>query len=158
MISTILSAIGVPLMGQILSGALSKLDDPAAKEAADMLTRLRLDPAREAEANAHARALAELEVAREGSALAAVNKTIQAEVASADPYVRRMRPTFGYLMAMTWAAQMFGLAYVIFVQPDRAGDVMAGMAHLTGIWGIGLSVLGIYVYKRSEEKRGGSRI
>ena len=86
----------------------------------------------EAEANAHARALAELEVAREGSALAAVNKTIQAEVASADPYVRRMRPTFGYLMAMTWAAQMFGLAYVIFVQPDRAGDVMAGMAHLTG--------------------------
>ena len=61
-------------------------------------------------------------------------------------------------MAMTWAAQMFGLAYVIFVQPDRAGDVMAGMAHLTGIWGIGLSVLGIYVYKRSEEKRGGSGI
>lgn len=72
---------------------------------------------------------------------------------SQDGYVRRMRPTFGYLMAFTRAAQMFGLAYTIFVNPSEAGQIMATVSHLTGIWGIGLSVLGIYVYKRSEDKK-----
>lgn len=56
-------------------------------------------------------------------------------------------------MALTWACQMLGVAYVIVFDPARASDVLAGMGQLTGIWAIGLSVLGIYVYKRSEDKR-----
>ncbi len=64
-----------------------------------------------------------------------------------------MRPTFGYLMALTWAAQMFGIAYVIVFDTARAGVVMGAMSSLSAIWAVGLSVLGIYVYKRSEDKK-----
>lgn len=85
--------------------------------------------------------------------LTEINKSLRAEIASEDPYVRRMRPTFGYLMALTWAAQMFGIAYVIMFDTDKAGVVMAAMANLSAIWAVGLSVLGIYVYKRSDDKQ-----
>lgn len=157
MIPTILSAIGVPLLAKILAGALGRLDNPIAKQAAKALTDLDVDlPHNDVlEANRHAEALAALEVQQHGSALAEVNKTIQKEIASKDMFVRRMRPTFGYLMALTWACQMLGVAYIIVFQPQRAGDVLSGMAGLTGVWGIGLSVLGIYVYKRSEDKKTG---
>ena len=64
-----------------------------------------------------------------------------------------MRPTFGYLMAVTWAAQMLALAYVIVFETENAGFVLNAMSSLSAIWAIGLSVLGIYVYKRSEEKK-----
>ena len=64
-----------------------------------------------------------------------------------------MRPTFGYLMAGTWAAQMFGLAYVVVFHTEKAANLMHGMASLSTIWAVGLSVLGVYVYKRSEDKK-----
>ena len=64
-----------------------------------------------------------------------------------------MRPTFGYVMALTWAGQMGAIAYVIVTDPGKAGAVIAAMASLGTIWTVGLSVLGIYVYKRSQEKQ-----
>ena len=64
-----------------------------------------------------------------------------------------MRPTFGYIMALTWAAQMGAIAYVVAVEPDKAAPVIAAVASLGTIWTVGLSVLGIYVYRRSGEKR-----
>jgi len=64
-----------------------------------------------------------------------------------------MRPTFGYLMALTWAAQMLGVACVSIFNTQRFALVLKAMASLSAIWGIGLSVLGIYVYKRSEDKK-----
>ena len=48
---------------------------------------------------------------------------------------------------------MFGLAYVVIFKTDKAAAVLAGMASLSTIWAVGLSVLGIYVYKRSEDKK-----
>ncbi len=50
---------------------------------------------------------------------------------------------------------MLALAYVIVFQTDKAGFVLQAMGNLSVIWGMGLSVLEIYVYKRSEEKRRG---
>jgi biotin transporter BioY len=67
-----------------------------------------------------------------------------------------MRPTFGYLMAITWTAQMLGAAYVIVFDTEKAGMILNAMSSLSAIWAVGLSVLGIYVYKRSEEKKAGS--
>lgn len=64
-----------------------------------------------------------------------------------------MRPTFGYLIAVTWAAQMLALAYVIVFETGKASLVIEAMESLGTIWAVGLSVLGIYVYKRSEEKK-----
>jgi len=85
--------------------------------------------------------------------LQAINQTMQVEAASADPYVRRMRPTFGYIMAITWAATMLAVARAIAVAPSTAPTIIASVSQLTGLWGIGLAVLGIYVYKRSDEKK-----
>jgi hypothetical protein len=87
------------------------------------------------------------------SAMSEINQSLRAEISSSDVFVRRMRPTFGYLMAVTWAAQMFGIAYVVIFETEKAPAVLNSMEALSAIWAIGLSVLGIYVYKRSEEKK-----
>lgn len=160
MLSTILSKIGLPVLLSIVGEALSALDNPAAKTAASALGKVEeamqageISPEQIAEANRHAEKMAEMEMADDKAALSEVNASLRAEVASEDKYVRRMRPTFGYLMAFTWAAQMFGIAYVIVFETDKAGVVMAAMGSLSAIWAVGLSVLGIYVYKRSEDKK-----
>ena len=56
-------------------------------------------------------------------------------------------------MAITWAAQMLGLAWVIVFETEKSGLVLNAMGNLSAIWAVGLSVLGIYVYKRSEDKK-----
>ena len=160
MLSSILSKIGLPVLIAIVSSALGVVDNPVAKSASDALDKVGeviknggITPEQLAEANRHTEKMAELEVSSYNNNLAEINKSLRAEVASTDKYVRRMRPTFGYLMALTWAAQMFGIAYVIIFDTDKAGVVMAAMGNLSAIWAVGLSVLGIYVYKRSEDKR-----
>ncbi len=81
-----------------------------------------------------------------------VNTTIRAEVASSDAFVRRMRPTFGYIMALTWGIQMIAVAVTMFVNPDAASDIISALAELGMMWSVGLSVLGVYVYRRTSEK------
>ncbi len=82
-----------------------------------------------------------------------VNKTLQKEVASQDKFVRRMRPTFGYIMAFTWLCQMLAVAYLMVLDTTRAVEVVRSFADLSMMWSVGLSVLGVYVYKRSDEKK-----
>lgn len=160
MVSTVLSKIGLPVLVRAVAEILGSVDTPVTKGAAKALEAVdsaikggQISPDQIAEANRHAEKMAQME--REGTAvsLAEINQSLRAEVASDDQYVRRMRPTFGYLMALTWAAQMFGVAYVIIFDTERAGIVLNAMSSLSAIWAVGLSVLGIYVYKRSEDKR-----
>lgn len=84
--------------------------------------------------------------------LSTINTTIRAEVASNDAFVRRMRPTFGYIMAFTWGVQMTAVAGAMFILPETAPAIISALAELGMMWSIGLSVLGVYVYKRSTEK------
>lgn len=96
---------------------------------------------------------AELGLERERSRqLEIQHATIQAEAKSNDAFVRRMRPFFGYTMAVTWGFQMAAASWVIVTDPALAGEVMTGIAETTMLWGIGLSVLGVYVAGRSKEK------
>lgn len=88
----------------------------------------------------------------ETARLQIVNDTIRAEAQSNDPFVRRMRPFFGYVMAVTWGVQMGAASWVIVSHPEQAASVLNGIASTTTLWGIGLAVLGVYVYKRSQEK------
>lgn len=161
MLSAFLSQVGLPVLVSIVGSALGVLDHPVAKGASDALSKVQdalksgqITPEQLAEANRHTEKMAELEIQNYQTTLSEINQSLRAEVASDDKYVRRMRPTFGYLMAATWAAQMFGIAYVIIFETDKAGVVMAAMGNLSAIWAVGLSVLGIYVYKRSEDKKG----
>lgn len=160
MLSAFLSQVGLPVLIAIVGGALGVLDHPAAKTAVQALGKVeialksgQITQEQLAEANRHSEKMAEMEIENYQENLSEINKSLRAEIASEDKYVRRMRPTFGYLMAFTWVAQMFGIAYVIIFDTDKAGVVMAAMGNLSAIWAVGLSVLGIYVYKRSEDKR-----
>ena len=56
-------------------------------------------------------------------------------------------------MALAWAAQTGGLTYAIVMTPEVAGELLAATTHLSVIWGVALSVLGINVAKRSQDKR-----
>lgn len=160
MLSSLLSKIGLPVLVAILGGVLGTINNPAAKTASEALDKVgqalktgAITPEQLAEANRHTEKMAQMEIKNENTHLEQINQSLRAEIASNDPYVRRMRPTFGYLMAITWGAQMLGIAYVMIFDTDKAGAIMAAMGNLSAIWAVGLSVLGIYVYKRSADKQ-----
>jgi hypothetical protein len=151
---------GIPMVIKGISEALRGIDHPAAKGASaalstldDAITRGQIKPEQMAEMNRHVERLEELQQKERSEILSEVNQSLRAEVSSTDSYVRRMRPTFGYMIAVTWAAQMLALAYVVVFDTKNAALVINAMENLGTIWAVGLSVMGIYVYKRSEEKR-----
>ena len=82
-----------------------------------------------------------------------VNESLQKEVSNSDPFVRRMRPTFGYIMAITWFFQMMAVAYLMIWDSVKAVQIVKSFAELSMMWSVGLSVLGVYVYKRSTDKK-----
>ncbi|MCB9981567.1 MAG: ribokinase [Rhodospirillales bacterium] len=160
MLETILARIGLPLLITFVSQALKQIDTPVTKGAAKALEDVDkalkagdISPEAIAESNRHIEAISLMKSEEYREASKQINESLRAEIASSDKYVRRMRPTFGYLMAITWAAQMLGIAYVIIFDTQRAGYIMSSMSSLSAIWAVGLSVLGIYVYKRSEDKK-----
>lgn len=156
----VLAQIGIPALIKGLAEGLKGINTPVAQGASaaldgltDALAAGKISPEHLAEMNRHLEKVQEFEAAERKTGIEQVNESLRAEVASSDLYVRRMRPTFGYIIALTWGAQMFALAYVIVFNTQEAGLVIEAMNSLGTIWTIGLSVLGIYVYKRSEEKR-----
>jgi hypothetical protein len=159
MIPALLAQLGLPVLVKLVGGALKHIDNPVAKTAAGALSEVaqaidaaKLDPVQVAEANRHLEKLAKLESDDYRETIREVNATIRAESASEDPYVRRMRPTFGYVMAATWAAQMTAVAWVVVAAPRDAAPVIEALGALSMMWSVGLSVLGVYVYKRSADK------
>ena len=160
MLPTIIAKLGLPVLISLLGGALGRIDNPIAQSASKSLENFEgalaggvISAEQMGEANRHAEELARIKAKEYETALSEVNQSIRTEALSNDAYVRRMRPTFGYLMAITWAAQMLALAYVVVFETDKAKTVLEGMESLSTIWAVGLSVLGIYVYKRSEDKK-----
>ena len=160
MVAAVLLEAGLPFLAKILAESLGKVDSPLAQAASASLGKVSdainggvITPEQMAEANRHAEIIAGMQVEADKAAYEQVNESLRAEVASSDPYVRRMRPTFGYMIALTWGAQMLAVAYVIVFETGRAQAVIDAMASMGTIWTVGLSVLGIYVYKRSDEKK-----
>ncbi|MCB9982429.1 MAG: ribokinase [Rhodospirillales bacterium] len=160
MLESILARIGLPILITFVSESLKQIDTPVTKGAVKALEEVdnalksgKISSENLAESNRHIEALSLMKSEEYKESVKQINESLRAEIASQDKYVRRMRPTFGYLMALTWAAQMLGIAYIIIFDTTRAVSVIASMSSLSAIWGIGLSVLGIYVYKRSEDKK-----
>jgi len=155
MLPTLLSRIGVPLLANILVDAVQKINHPAAAGVsgaiADLekeiisggVTQAELDRAnRAAEISAETRA-------REAGLLVEINKTIQTETTSTDIYVRRMRPTFGYLMAIAWFFQMAAIAYLMVFETEKLPLLIGSLDSLGVIWTMALSVLGLYLFQRT---------
>lgn len=161
MLPDMLARLGLPALLDLVGKGLGKIDNPIAKTAAEAVQQTAdhfasgaISPEQVIEANRHIEELARIEASQTNTQISQINASLRTEVASNDWYVRRMRPTFGYIMAATWGAQMLALAYTIIARPSEAGGILNAMEGLGLIWSVGLSVLGIYVYKRSDEKRG----
>ena len=116
------------------------------------LSAVRADPALYAQFRArlleHVEAMAAIELEQ----LRTVNATMQKEATSSDPYVRRWRPTFGYIVSATWATQFAAIAYAMVATPQYAAELVQAIVALTPAWGIALAVLGINVRQRSRDK------
>ncbi len=156
----VLLAAGLPALIKGLADGLKAVNTPVAQGASTALGALseafgkgEISDAQLAELNRHMEKMQEIDAGERQSSIQQINESLRVEVASTDPYVRRMRPTFGYIIAVTWAAQMLAIAYVIVFDTNQAAVVIEAVQSLGTIWAVGLSVLGIYVYKRSEEKK-----
>lgn len=122
-------------------------DDEAALDAIKASPQLQLDF--QVALNGHALGMYQEETKR----LETINATIRAEAASTDPYVRRWRPTFGYIGALSFGAMMFGLAYTIFDNPAEAANVATAIGSMSGVWAPLMAVLGVAVWTRSQDKK-----
>lgn len=96
----------------------------------------------------------------EAAQQAQTNESLRAEISSPFWYVRGARPTFIYLMGISWFYQMTGVctmgAYAIYKYPDKAPTIITALATLMGaltaLWAIALGVVGVYVKQRSNDK------
>lgn len=96
--------------------------------------------------------LQRMTVESETKMLSQVNETMRAELASGNKFKSYWRPLFGYVMALTWGAVMLAVTYQIITDPKTAAVTIQAVGQLTGLWGIGLAVLGVNVMKRSDDK------
>lgn len=160
MLATVLKTTGIPLLVSTLSKVFKGSANPKLEKAGNVLAEVAeafengsVSMDEQKEANRHFEEVLRLKSEVEKTTLSEVNQSIRMEAQSEDPYVRRMRPTFGYIMALTWLAQMLAVAYVLVFEIEKAAELIEAVGALSPIWGVGLSVLGIYIYRRSEDKR-----
>ncbi len=158
----ILAQLAVPALIEAVKTGLEKIDHPAAKGAVDAILTLQnavtsggITPDQMAATHAHIERMADMAATRDTAIITQTNESLRTEIASNDAYVRRMRPTFGYMMAATWGAQMFALAYLIITDPAHVSNILNAVESLSTLWVVALSVMGIYVYQRSAEKKAG---
>ena len=151
---------GVPYLIKTVSSLLGSIDNPAAKTAVDALSGVSaaidskdITPEQLQEMNSHAEQMAQIAADQQTAEQGENAQSYRAEVGSTDKFVRRMRPTWGYVMALTWMVQMFAVSYVIVFEPLLAVQLIGSISQLTGLWGIALAVLGIYTYGRTQEKK-----
>lgn len=159
MLTSILASVGLPLLVKAVRTGISAIDHPVARTAAEALDGLddaigggEIPPEQIAESNRHLERMAEIESEEATAALAQVNATFRTEARSEDAYVRRWRPTFGYVVALTWTLQMGALAWAVVADPIQAPPVFEAAANMSMMWGIALGVLGVAVHQRSRDK------
>ncbi len=147
MIANILLKIGFPILINVVKNTLLKSNDKIAKSAGEQLDKIINLPTDEE----LLKSITKIEK-HNSEKITQINKSIRTEILSQDKFVRRMRPTFGYIMAISWFIQMTIIAISVITSPKTAGEIIRSFAELSMMWSIGLSVLGVYVYKRSGEK------
>ena len=148
MLTNILLKTGFPILIDIVKNTLLKSNDEIAQSAGKQLDKITKLPTNKE----LLQSITEVEK-RDSEKIEQINTSLRTEVLSQDKYVRRMRPTFGYIMAISWFIQMTIIAISVITNPQISGEIISSFAELSVMWSVGLSVLGVYVYKRSGEKK-----
>lgn len=146
--------------GALVAKALEVEPTPASIEKALIEDTSALDRIKNLEIE-HEQSLSKMLIEAETTRLQDTNKTFRAELASNDPYVRRWRPTFGYIVAVTWALQTGVIVVAVVtattISPSNGATILNGLStlmnNLTWMWGIALAVLGVNVASRSKDKQ-----
>ena len=81
---------------------------------------------------------------------AQINESMRAEIASPHGVRAGWRPLYGYIMAVSTGAIFLALVHAMWVQPDKAVDLMKAAADLIVV---SLTVLGVNIHKRSQDKQ-----
>lgn len=160
---TIGTVLGGPLggalggvLGEVLGGALGvpatpdAVNDALKNAPADLQGKL---SAAEAEAIAKWPALAEMAKSQAENAVA-VGETMRAEIVAEDPMQRWWRPIYAFELtaecALVWPAIIYDL---MFGDGKLAPFITQNAGLLMTYWGFRFSVLGVYTYGRTQEKR-----
>lgn len=92
-------------------------------------------------------------------------QTMRVEYGSTDAYVRRWRPTWGYVSAGAWALEAMAIFAAVIIaaviglqgKVDVATKILSGVTTLVyalaALWSIALAVLGVNIVQRSKDKR-----
>lgn len=96
---------------------------------------------------------AEVEAAERITAMQEQGKTTRTEIKSDDRYVRRWRPTFGYAVCISWVTSFAAIAYGIVNTPQHAVEIVNAFVALTPLFTVALSILGVNIYQRSQDKK-----
>lgn len=155
-----IATAGLPFLAELVRSALGRVDNPIAQGAAQALGQVtrainsgEITPEQMAEGNRHVESMTKLDNERDIAMQQQVNETMRSEVNSEDAWARRWRPFFGYTMALTWGLQMLALSYAVIVTPAQAPGIIQALGEgLATMWWVGLTVLGVAVVKRSEDK------
>lgn len=81
------------------------------------------------------------------------HQTIRAELASENVWKSGWRPFYGWASGVVWLSIGLSIVYSIVFKPAEADDIMKAMAELTGMFLVALSVLGVNIHQRSQDKR-----
>ena len=82
-----------------------------------------------------------------------LHQTIRAELSSDDRFKSYWRPAFGYAMVLTWTFTWLALCYVIMFETAKAQLVVNALANTTALWGVALTILGVQITKRTQDKQ-----
>ena len=158
LIGTALGGPVAPVVGAIVSHALGTDNTPDAVAEALKVDPEALAKIKQAEIE-NATELKRIILENETKQLAEINATYRTELASNDPYVRRMRPTFGYVLAGTLVLQTIGLIGFVAAAFHYSIDLTLTLNSIRDIVGElamidapAMAVLGVYVKKRSDDK------
>lgn len=161
------TALGGPaggIVGGLIGHALGIGDKPSAEQISQAIdgdpqaAKIKLQ---QVEAD-HAEAMARIQALQVQAQQ--TGQTMRVEYGSTDPYVRRWRPTWGYVSAGAWAFEALaigagligGTVAALTGHTSEAQILLAAMPAIIGamaaLWSIALAVLGVSVRARSRDK------
>ena len=124
----------------------------------DMLAAISKDPALLVQFKAQAAQVAIEELRAETEQLKTINETMRVEYASGSMFKSGWRPYIGWIFGTAFGLQMFAASAIIFFKPEQAKNVLEGLATLGTLWFVALTVLGVNINKRSQDKQAAAGI